>query len=184
MTTFFYLIRNGDLHKIGHAKNITRDMKQLKPDEIVFSAELEDPKGIEARLKKRYKSSRIPDTDYFRLNPKQIKDFKKQLKIYLKGGKIIEKEINIGLTGSFIMLITIFSICKIIRIDNITSICISLAGGSIPMWIIFLTGNFGGYDIKDLNIFSTWNSRLKAFLIAGSFSLASYTLWGFIDWLN
>ena len=184
MPEFIYLIRNGDLHKIGHTKNLKKHIKQLKPDEIILSIEVHNPKGIEARLMKRYSQVRIPDSDYFRLNPNQVNDFQKQLKLYIKNRNTIGNEIGIGAKGSLLLLIAILIIALTIGVEATNAICLALGGGSIPMWIIFFTGNFGGYDLKDVNIFSTWNNRLKGLLIATSFSCAAYTIWELLSAFN
>ena len=67
MSGFVYLIRNKDLYKIGITQNLEQRMKALKPDEIVSTLETDDFEKLEKKLHKKYKSVRIPQTEYFRL---------------------------------------------------------------------------------------------------------------------
>ena len=55
MSGVVYLIRNGDLHKIGTTKNLQRRMKELKPDEIVKTLETTKFLAIEKELHRKYK---------------------------------------------------------------------------------------------------------------------------------
>ncbi len=79
MTGHIYLIRNKELYKIGITKDIKNRMKTLKPDEIVKVLKIDSYKEIEKRLHKRYKYSRIPQTEYFRLSKSQLVNCKKAL---------------------------------------------------------------------------------------------------------
>ena len=81
MSGWVYLIRNGaDLYKIGITQNLEQRMKQLKPDEIVSTLETEDYEQLEKKLHKRYKSVRVPQSEYFRLTDSQLSDCKNELK--------------------------------------------------------------------------------------------------------
>ena len=55
MARLVYLVRNGDLYKIGHSIDMKKILKKLKPDEIIHTVETEDPFSIEARLLRKYK---------------------------------------------------------------------------------------------------------------------------------
>ena len=77
MSGWLYLIKNGDLYKIGITKNFDDRMRQLKPDSIISKLYSKDFKKLEREFHKRYKNVRIPQTEYFRLDNKQIKDIKK-----------------------------------------------------------------------------------------------------------
>ena len=77
MSGWLYLIRNKDLYKIGITKNFENRMRQLKPDYIVAKLYSRDFKQLEKELHKRYKKVRIPQTEYFRLDQKQIKQIHK-----------------------------------------------------------------------------------------------------------
>lgn len=74
MTSIVYLIRNGDLHKIGTTKNLIRRMKQLKPDEIISTLETTDYRAIEKELHRKYKDVRLPQSEYFRLSDTQVNE--------------------------------------------------------------------------------------------------------------
>ena len=76
---WLYLIRNGDLYKIGITKNIKKRMYQLQPDYIVAKLYINEFKQLEKELHKKYKSVRVPQTEYFRLNSLQVKDIKKRI---------------------------------------------------------------------------------------------------------
>ena len=76
---WLYLIRNGDLYKIGITKNIKKRMYQLKPDYVVAKIYLHEYKKLEKELHKKYNSVRVPQTEYFRLNSLQVKDIQKKI---------------------------------------------------------------------------------------------------------
>tara|TARA_Y100001968_G_scaffold293129_1_gene298874 strand:+ start:197 stop:739 length:543 start_codon:yes stop_codon:yes gene_type:complete len=79
MNGWLYLIKNGDLYKIGVTRNFENRMRQLKPDNIVAKLYSSRYKQLEKELHKRYKNVRIPQTEYFRLEQKQINDIKQIL---------------------------------------------------------------------------------------------------------
>ena len=74
MTGWLYLIKNGDLYKIGITSNFDRRMRQLKPDCIVAKLYSKEFKKLERELHKKYKNVRIPQTEYFRLDHFQINE--------------------------------------------------------------------------------------------------------------
>ncbi len=78
---FVYLIRNKDLYKIGITNDVDRRMKVLKPDEIIKVLKIKEYKTMERKLHQEYKDSRIPQTEYFRLNRSQLENCKKKLSI-------------------------------------------------------------------------------------------------------
>lgn len=69
---FVYLIRNGDLCKIGITENLLRRMDELKPDEILNVVRCPNFVEVEKQLHSRYKDVRLPQTEYFRLTEDQI----------------------------------------------------------------------------------------------------------------
>ena len=79
MSGFVYLIRNGGLHKIGHTKNINQRMKQLKPHKIIAVLKTNHYRTIEKELHKAYRSVRLPQSEYFRLKPSEVKEIKRVL---------------------------------------------------------------------------------------------------------
>ncbi len=82
MYGWLYLIKNGDLYKIGITRKFKSRMVQLKPDKVLVKLYTNEFKQLERELHKRYKSVRIPQTEYFRLNRLQIKDLKKIVNRY------------------------------------------------------------------------------------------------------
>ena len=83
MAGIVYLIRNGDLHKIGTTTNLQRRMKVLKPDEIVKTLETTKFRAIEKELHRKYKGVRLPQTEYFRLSDQQLVECTKRLSVPL-----------------------------------------------------------------------------------------------------
>ena len=77
MNGWLYLIRNGDLYKIGITRNFDNRMRQLKPDEVIVRLYSNEFKKLERELHKRYRNVRIPQTEYFRLNGYQVREVKK-----------------------------------------------------------------------------------------------------------
>lgn len=69
---FVYLIKNGDLFKIGRTENLQRRLKQLSPGKLVYAGKTDRSRDLEYELHKRFKSVRIPQTEYFRLNDYQV----------------------------------------------------------------------------------------------------------------
>ena len=69
---FVYLIRNGDLCKIGITENLLRRMDQLKPDEVLNVVRCKNFRELEKDLHSLFKEVRIPQTEYFRLSNEQI----------------------------------------------------------------------------------------------------------------
>jgi len=81
MSGWLYLIRNGELYKIGITKNFKNRMRQLKPDNVVAKFYTDDFVKLERELHNRYKKWRIPQTEYFRLKNSHIKEIKKRISI-------------------------------------------------------------------------------------------------------
>lgn len=69
---YVYLIRNGDLYKIGHTANLERRLKQLQPCVLVQSLVTDRSLNLEQELHKLFQNVRIPQTEYFRLNDYQV----------------------------------------------------------------------------------------------------------------
>ena len=69
---YVYLVRNGDLFKIGRTENLQRRLKQLQPGHLIQAAQTDRSRDLEYELHARFKSVRIPQTEYFRLNDYQV----------------------------------------------------------------------------------------------------------------
>ena len=76
MEGWIYLIKNGDLYKIGITRNFDNRMRQLKPDKIINKLYSKSYKQLEKELHKKYKDVRIPQSEYFRLNRFQINEIR------------------------------------------------------------------------------------------------------------
>ena len=63
-----YLIRNGDLYKIGHTENHDRRLKQLQPCVLVQSLVTDRSLNLEQELQSRFQNVRILQTEYFRID--------------------------------------------------------------------------------------------------------------------
>lgn len=67
MSGHVYIIRNGDLHKIGRSRRLGSRLNQLKPDEVVCTCLVSDPELVEATLHRMFRERRLPQSEYFRL---------------------------------------------------------------------------------------------------------------------
>ena len=179
MTEFVYLMKNGDLYKLGCTSDLEFEASKMKPGEIISSFKIKDPKSFEARLFRLYKKKRIPDTNYFRLSEAEVDNCKKHLEGKSNLPKSLSDELRIGLNGSLLFASLTFLISLLIYKMFILSLIISIVFASLPMWSLAIIGSFGGYDIEDLNLFSTFSNRLKGFLIAISMTSVSYVLYTF-----
>ncbi len=82
MKGYIYLIRNKDLYKIGITQNFDQRMKSLRPDEIIRVLKTNRYQKLERELHKKYKSVRIPQTEYFRLSKSMVRSCKNKLSDY------------------------------------------------------------------------------------------------------
>tara|TARA_Y100001968_G_scaffold315487_1_gene342145 strand:+ start:300 stop:860 length:561 start_codon:yes stop_codon:yes gene_type:complete len=179
MSGFVYLIKNGDLYKIGCTTNLKGEVSKMKPGEIISSFKTNDPKSFEVRLLRLYKKKRIPDTNYFRLSESEVDNCKKHLEGKSNFPKSLNDELRIGLNGSLIFAALTFLISFLINKVFIFSLFISILFASLPMWSLVILGSFGGYDTDDLTIFSTFSNRLKGFLMAISMISVAYVVYTF-----
>ncbi|WP_320664256.1 GIY-YIG nuclease family protein [Prochlorococcus sp. MIT 1223] len=184
MSGYVYLVRNADLYMIGRTNELEKKIKSLKPDEIIKTLKVDDPRYLQARLFRRYKSKRIPDTNYFRLTNDQLVDCSNHLssKGYLPS--TLAAEVTIGLTASLLLFVIAFVIAMCLGKGLANSFAFSLPIGSIPMWSLFFIGSFGGYDIKDLPLFSSWINRAKALVYAIIITSFSYFTFSFLTNIN
>ena len=109
MCGWLYLIKNGDLYKIGITKNVDKRMRQLRPDSIVAKLYSSRFREIEREFHKRYKNVRIPQTEYFRLDQKQIKEIKQRIS-KLSYPKSMLFSIFIDVTSVIIILFVLLNI--------------------------------------------------------------------------
>ena len=77
---FVYLIRNQDIYKIGITENLLNRMSQLEPDEIIDTIKCSNYREVEKELHREYKDCRIPQTEYFRLDERQVLEVSRKLR--------------------------------------------------------------------------------------------------------
>ena len=179
MSGFVYLMKNGDLYKLGCTTNLKSEANKMKPGEIISSFKTNDPKSFEVRLLRLYKKKRIPDTNYFRLSESEVNNCKKHLEGKSNFPKTLNDELRIGLNGSLFFASITFLISFLINKMFIFSFFLSILLASLPMWSLAILGSFGGYDIDDLKLFSTVSNRLKGLLIAISMISFAFVLYTF-----
>ena len=179
MSEFVYLMKNGDLYKIGCTSDLESEASKMKPGEIISSFNTKYPKSFEARLLRLYKKKRIPDTSYFRLSESEVDNCKKHLEGKTSLPKALSDELGIGLNGSLLFGTITLLISFFINKMFIFSFFLSIVFASLPMWTLAILGSFGGYDVDDLTLFSTGSIRLKGFLIAISMTSIAYALYNF-----
>ena len=184
MIEFVYLIKNGDLYKLGRTSDLENEAEKMKPGKIISSFKTTDSKSFQARLFRLYKKKRIPDTSYFRLSEEEVNDCKTHLEGKSNFPKSLSDELRIGLNGSLLFAIIIFLISLLITKNFLFSFFLSILSSSIPMWSLAILGHFGGYDIEDLTLFSTVYNRLKGLSIAISMISVAYVLYSFFGFIN
>lgn len=69
---FVYLVRNGDLYKIGITTDLKRRLSELNPDEVVNTVKRPDYAEVEKKIHKAFKRLRIPQREYFRLTEAEL----------------------------------------------------------------------------------------------------------------
>ncbi len=179
MSGFVYLMKNGDLYKLGSTINLRSEVSKMKPGEIIASLKTNEPKSFEARLLRLYKKKRIPDTNYLRLSESEVNNCKKHLDVKSNFPKSLNDELRIGLNGSLFFAVITFLISFLIDKMFVFSFFLSILFASLPMWSLAILGSFGGYDIDDLALFSTVSNRFKGLLIAISMISVAYVLYTF-----
>jgi hypothetical protein len=179
MSGFVYLMKNGDLYKLGCTTNLKSEASKMKPGKIISSFKTNEPKSFEVRLLRLYKKKRIPDTNYFRLSESEVNNCKKHLEGKSNIPKSLNDELRIGLNGSLFFAAITFLISFLINKMFIFSFFLSILFASLPMCSLAILGNFGGYDTDDLTLFSTISNRFKGLLIAISMISFAYVLYTF-----
>ena len=179
MSKFVYLMKNGDLYKLGRTSNIESEASKMKPGKIISFFKTKDSKFFEARLLRLYKKKRIPDTNYFRLSDSEVENCKKHLEEKSNFPKGLSDELRIGFNGSLLFAIITLLISYLINKMFLFSFFLSILVASIPMWLLAIRGSIGGYDVDDLKLFSTASIRLKGFLVAISMASVAYVIYIF-----
>ncbi len=133
MAEFVYLMKNGDLYKLGCTSNLETESSKMKPGKIISSCKTNYPKSFEARLLRLYKKKRIPGTNYFRLSEQEVDNCKKHLEGKSNLPKSLSDELRIGLNGSILFGCITFLISFFINKMFVFSFFISIVFSSIPM---------------------------------------------------
>lgn len=71
---FVYFIRNRDLYKVGITTDMLRRMAELKPDEVLNMVRCSNYFDVESAIHKKFRSERIPQSEYFRLGAMQVQE--------------------------------------------------------------------------------------------------------------
>jgi hypothetical protein len=69
---FVYMLRNGDLVKIGITQDLLRRLNELKPEEVVGVILCSNYSKLEKSLHKFFEEKRLPQTEYFRLSEAEV----------------------------------------------------------------------------------------------------------------
>ena len=126
MSEFVYLMKNGDLYKLGCTSNLESEASKMKPGIIISSFKTNDPKSFEVRLLRLYKKRRIPDTNYFRLSEAEVQNCKKHLEGKSNLPKSLSDELRIGLNGSLLFASITFLISFLINNMFVFSFFVSI----------------------------------------------------------
>ena len=174
MSGYVYLIRIGDLYRVDVAHNLEKKIKKLKPDELLSSILTKEPETLKARLLRKFRYQRIPETGYLKLNKKQLTECKLQFELKGNVPHTLDAEVSITLFASFILFVISFSFINYLNMGFLTSAAYSFGLSSIPMLILFITGSFGGYFTEDLKLFSSLTNRIKAIFMAFALLTIAY----------
>ena len=176
MSGYVYLIRVGDLYRIDKTNNLQKKINKLNPDELLFSILTKEPETLKARLLRKYKYQRIPETGYLRLSKRQLLDCQKQFELRGNLPHTLDAEVSISLFASALLFFFSFILFNYLKLGFLNSFGYSFIFGSIPMIILFMTGSFGGYFAEDISLFSLLTNRIKALFIALAMLSISYTI--------
>tara|TARA_B100000700_G_C14530315_1_gene617214 strand:- start:24 stop:575 length:552 start_codon:yes stop_codon:yes gene_type:complete len=176
MSGTIYLIKIGDLYKIGVTNNFDKEIRKLNPTEIIRKQKTGDPNGLKARILRRYKNQRIPETGYLKLNEDDLIDCVNQFSDEGKVPLTISEELGITITASIFTFFIGYLITSIFKINLFSQLSISFAFSSIPMITLFFSGNFGGYETNDLPFCSTLGNRISALIISIVLIFTSFML--------
>ena len=181
MSEFTYLSENGDLYGLGYTRNLDSQANKIKPGKIIASKEVGEPRSFIARWLRRYKKKRIPETTFLRLSEKELTDCKRQFTDESNFPLCLADEVSIAMNGAFLFGFIGFLLPFLFSKMLIFSFFTAILSASLPMWILTILGNFGGYDIQDLPRFSTISNRVKGILIAISMDSVCYVLFNLSD---
>ncbi|MCR8539957.1 MAG: GIY-YIG nuclease family protein [Prochlorococcus marinus CUG1439] len=176
MSGYVYLIRVGDLYRIGKTDNLDKKIKKLNPDELLTSIMTKEPETLEARLLRKYKSQRIPETGYLKLSKRQIRECKKQFELKGSLPHTLDAEVSITLFASFLLFSLSSLTLNYLNFGFLKSISYAFGAASLPMVVLFVTGSFGGYFSEDFSLFSLFTNRIKGLFIAIAMLTMAYLI--------
>ncbi len=176
MSGHVFFVRKDNLYLISKAKDMNKQLRKISPDEVIASLETKYPLAFEARLLRRYKNNRLPESSYFKFNEKQVSDCKRQFGLKSNIHKTLGEEFFIALTGSVLIFFLSFAILFKLLSSLSMVLTIVFALSSLPMFLLFFLGNFGGYNCSDLNLFSSWFNRIRALIFALIFLALSFSI--------
>ena len=169
MAGWLYIIKNGDLYKIGITKNFDNRMRQLKPDKVISKFYTTYFKQLERAFHKKYSEVRIPQTEYFRLTNLQLREIKHIIRDLRYPNRI-----TVGLfINSIFLLIVIFTLVLIFKsltiydMDNIVTSSLQIMERIsliLSLFSIFLKSG------KYFNLINEIKFRTSRFLILLFFS--------------
>ena len=171
MCGWLYLIRNGDLYKIGITKDFETRMRQLKPDNVVAKLYTKNFVKLERELHNRYKRYRIPQTEYFRLKNSHIKEISQRISTLDHFGRLILEIF----TKSALFIILLFFLIFLFLFLNINEINTIILKSVILMERILFAYSFlslflySGKYLSFLNELQYRLSRLATFIILSLF---------------
>ena len=104
MTSYVYLIQNGDLFNIGFTSNLERTRIDLRPGELLAFLITDNPEKLIKNLRKTYNDNRLPGSDYYRLANSQANE----CRLLLEGDQS-NNYFQPFLQGSSLLIFFIFS---------------------------------------------------------------------------
>ena len=104
MSSYVYLIQNGDLFNIGVTSNLERARIELRPGELLAFSITDKPEPLIKNLRKIYIDNRLPGSDYYRLANSQVKECRSFLE-----GDGANKYFQPFIKGTSLYLLFIFS---------------------------------------------------------------------------
>ena len=124
MSGWLYIIKNGDLYKIGITKNFDNRMRQLKPDSVIASLFSSNFIDLEKELHRRYKDLRIPQTEYFRLDHIHVREIKKRISKFYYPRNITYNTFALSFCLLLVLFLLIFLITSL-YINDFTDVLLS-----------------------------------------------------------
>ncbi len=171
MSGIVYLLKTKDLYRICEANKAQNIQRFSESDSIIITKVVNQPTLFKARLLRKYKSNRIPDTNYFRFDKLHLEDCIYQLSEKSEVPETFLQEFSITLFASLLIIVCLLFVLLLLPFGFREKLSISLLLGSLPLWAFLLLGNFGGYHVNDLRLFCTTRFRLLSLLLA---TLVSY----------